>query len=232
MPGAQEESDTAVAAKPESESSWGELQDAGDGNEDKHVDGNDKQDSNDNEAAAKEDSGEGKVDGEAQEQKGSESDGARGEDFEQLREGKSSSAGFVEASGDQHAVGGDVVMVSPLGQGSDDEGEGEAVQEPEQEQELNQEDDMDVDENGGSGEVETGSGGAIGMGRRPNLGALMTMLVVSLRMQRLVHWVVRKRCLDGLTEENLVDLLSALEVTHCSGSQEDVLSLLISCPTD
>ncbi|CAM9889984.1 unnamed protein product [Discosporangium mesarthrocarpum] len=37
------------------------------------------------------------------------------------------------------------------------------------------------------------------------------MLVVSLRMQRLAHWLMRKRCLDGLSEENLMDLLGVLE---------------------
>lgn len=69
---------------------------------------------------------------------------------------------------------------------------------------------------GDEGEVgsEDGYEGDGGAERRPNLRALMTMLVVSLRMQRLVHWVVRKRCLDGLSEENLIDLLAALEVMN------------------
>lgn len=79
---------------------------------------------------------------------------------------------------------GDVVMVSPRGGGS---GDGRSAS-------------VDLD------------GTAGGVMRHPNLGALMTMLVVSLRMQRLVHWVVRKRCLDGLSANNLVDLLAALEV--------------------
>lgn len=104
---------------------------------------------------------------------------------------------LVDASGaEQNQVGGDVVMVSPVGHdvASDDGGEGAG---------------------GGSGQnsaLESRGFGGGDVSRRPNLGALMTMLVVSLRMQRLVHWVVRKRCLDGLSEENLMDLLSALEV--------------------
>lgn len=101
---------------------------------------------------------------------------------------------LVNAHGaEQNHVGGDVVMVSPVGHdaASDDGGEGAGEQ------------NSTLDSRGfGGGDVS----------RRPNLGALMTMLVVSLRMQRLVHWVVRKRCLDGLSEENLMDLLSALEV--------------------
>lgn len=65
----------------------------------------------------------------------------------------------------------------------------------------------------GSTEEDEGAAADVGaVTRSPNLGALMTMLVVSLRMQRLVHWVVRKRCLDGLSGGNLVDLLAALEV--------------------
>lgn len=85
----------------------------------------------------------------------------------------------------------DVVMVSPS--------DGRAV--------------SDSESGNGDGNDGNAAGADVGaITRRPNLRALMTMLVVSLRMQRLVHWVVRKRCLDGLSTGNLVDLLAALEV--------------------
>lgn len=95
--------------------------------------------------------------------------------------------GGVEGEAEE-AMGGDVVMVSPrpshYGGGSEAGTEG------------------DGDGEGAGSDVERG----------PNLNALMTMLVVSVRMQRLVHWVVRRRCLDGLSEENMIDLLEVLEV--------------------
>jgi len=99
--------------------------------------------------------------------------------------------GMVVDDGDGDGDG-DVVMVSPRG--------GRAAS------------DSESDYDGGDAAAAGAGGGAIT--RRPNLGALMTMLVVSLRMQRLVHWVVRKRCLDGLSAENLMDLLAALEVRN------------------
>lgn len=212
----------ASNARPESESSWGELQDAGDAKDDeKDVEGagkegdehGDEDDGGADEELDVGDGDDGKADGD-DEEAGRAEEGKLdvAEDGpEPLREAENGGAGFVEGGGDQHTVGGDAVMVSPLGQGSDEEEE-----EEEEEHGRGEGEDQAVekgDEKGQDGGADDVPGGvATGVARRPNLGALMTMLVVSLRMQRLVHWVVRKRCLDGLSEENLVDLLSALEV--------------------
>ena len=114
-------------------------------------------------------------------------DGQEQEDGEQKEGVVAADSTSAPASASPAADDSDVVMVSPRG--------GRAVS------------DSGSDYEGGSA-----AAGGGGVARRPNLGALMTMLVVSLRMQRLVHWVVRKRCLDGLSAENLVDLLAALEV--------------------
>lgn len=162
----------AVRESAESESSWGELQDAGgSGGEEEEV-----KDFAESSVDAAEPSGAGGNDEASKEAVGGVIDG--------VVDGRRQEDLAVDASVD-HTVGGDAVMVYPRDE---------------------------VSENGvPSGGV--GSTDGMGVGRRPNLGALMTMLVVSLRMQRLVHWVVRKRCLDGLSEENLIDLLSALEVT-------------------
>lgn len=118
-----------------------------------------------------------------QEGEGGERGREQGADEERVRAADSAAAPPAAAAAEDS----DVVMVSPrVGRAVSDSG-------------------SDLD----GGYAAEDGGGVV---RRPNLGALMTMLVVSLRMQRLVHWVVRKRCLDGLSAENLVDLLAALEV--------------------
>lgn len=163
------DSSAVVGHRPDSESSWGELQAAEGGEDNENEDqkeGDEHINANGDAAAA--------------------ADGLNDGHNEAVVE----EAGAVVAEADpktvDNTVGGDVVMVSPRDRVSENGQEG-----------------------GGDWEAEPAGGGE---GRRPNLRALMTMLVVSLRMQRLVHWVVRKRCLDGLTEENLMDLLAALEV--------------------
>lgn len=191
--GAQPES-----AQPESESSWGELQDAG-GEEEE--DGEEKADADGDGGGGDAEPAHGSAEPAASAEEKQDDTSPLGVDGIAAgagEEGLAREAGAaVTVAAADHTVGGDVVMVSPRGRAS--ENGLEAV--------------------GGAGrgegeeEVEDGHGAAGGdVGRRPNLGALMTMLVVSLRMQRLVHWVVRKRCLDGLSEENLIDLLAALEV--------------------
>eukprot|EP00752_Nemacystus_decipiens_P007866 g7027.t2 len=125
--------------------------------------------------------------GSAQQQAGREEGATPGNDQEGGRELVAD--GSTSAPASPPADDSDVVMVSPGG--------GRAVSDSGSDYEA--------------GSVAAAAGGGGGVARRPNLGALMTMLVVSLRMQRLVHWVVRKRCLDGLSAENLVDLLAALE---------------------
>lgn len=178
----------------ESESSWGELQDAATpaaaggeagadrSGEEEHKPGrrqfNADDGSNDTDAAIDVTGGE---------------PGGGFAEFSQSEE-QQQADGADSGNGEQHGVGGDVVMVSPHGMTSEDGGE--------EGDDVGQGQEFVPELRNGGGDVS----------RRPNLGALMTMLVVSLRMQRLVHWVVRKRCLDGLSEENLVDLLSALEV--------------------
>lgn len=154
-----------VGHQPDSESSWGELQEAdgGDGN------GNEEQKEGEGHANAN-----GAADG-----------GVNGDNSDAVAE-EAGAVAEAEAKTVDNTDEGDVVMVSPRDRVSENGQEG----------------------GGDWGGEPTGAG----EGRRPNLRALMTMLVVSLRMQRLVHWVVRKRCLDGLTEENLMDLLAALEV--------------------
>ena len=171
----------AAAAGPqaESESSWGELQDAGDADD---ASGDESDDDSDNDSA---DSANGGDTAEPANAVNADGDGDTAGDTANGNKHEAAMAEPDVVAAVDNTVGGDVVMVSPRDRVSVSEnGLGDWVAEP-----------------GGAGE-----------GRRPNLRALMTMLVVSLRMQRLVHWVVRKRCLDGLTEENLMDLLAALEV--------------------
>lgn len=206
--------DPAVAIdRPESESSWGELQDATNGEEQSPVDngnvnGNEEQKGDAERTVAEGDNGQDVTDyPEAYDSAavGGQEGGAAGvgAGFADVARQDAQEQRLLEDEGstDQQHVGGDVVMVSPLGHGPSQDGDGEDRQEVEGQ--------AFALELGGS--ASGGTADTVGV-RRPNLGALMTMLVVSLRMQRLVHWVVRKRCLDGLSEENLIDLLSALEV--------------------
>ncbi|CAM9361842.1 unnamed protein product [Ectocarpus sp. 13 AM-2016] len=172
------------ARREESESSWGELQDA-------RVDGGGAAESSDVPGAV----GNDETNAEKTEGGAADSEGQKGEgpgpeegDGDEKKRGGVVPEAELETPPPAAAEGavvddGDVVMVSPRGGGS---GDGSSAS---------------VDFDGATG----------GVTRHPNLRALMTMLVVSLRMQRLVHWVVRKRCLDGLSANNLVDLLAALE---------------------
>lgn len=200
-------------AKPVSESSWGELQAAG--GEDEGGEGGGAGGAEASEGGENSNSGAGDGEPRDSNQEMNQLAGQQQQQQQELQETDGVSGGDsggvareTEATAADNMVGGDVVMVSPLDQNSDggfDAGEGGRG-----------------GGGGGGGEggdrgSENGYGegegdGEVEVERRPNLRALMTMLVVSLRMQRLVHWVVRKRCLDGLSEENLVDLLAALEV--------------------
>lgn len=135
----------------------------------------------------------------AAEQEGGGEEEKKGEGGRRGEEQAAAAAADLRLPADAENDDADVVMVSPSGggRGASDGGEpgnGEGS------------------DGGAVGAVEAAAADAGAITRRPNLGALMTMLVVSLRMQRLVHWVVRKRCLDGLSGGNLVDLLAALEV--------------------
>lgn len=204
-----------ASAKPESESSWGELQAAGGGEEEGEGEENGAE-------ASEGGRNPGAGDGERRDSTQERDQLAQPQHQQQQQElqeaggvADGDNGGVTQetvATSADNMVGGDVVMVSPLDQVSDGG--------------------FDAGGAGGGGGgggggdegSENGYGeeeeeGGVEVERRPNLRALMTMLVVSLRMQRLVHWVVRKRCLDGLSEENLVDLLAALEVMERTTDQ-------------